>query len=262
MHRMLTIFVVLLTAAIGGLGLYVLRLSDRVAENASGRARSAVPVAPTDEPLRAEMKRLEERLAAADDRIRQLRRDLEFAAMRERETAREAGSDAATPPPPSREIEGAPPRDASGAYLFTFTEEEIERAAALQREVERRRRVEGMVRAAMRRVDGLVAKGEIGPLFEERRAQVQEIIQRYLAEADALVQKHIRNPDPGAELVTGERRRELLTGERERMGLALRQDLLPILGQRDAEQVAESVLTSSYLPRNPAGRGGRGAPLR
>lgn len=260
MHRMLALLVVLLTAAVGGLAIYVLSLSDRVHASASGRAPSAAPAPPADDALREEVKRLQVRLEAAHQQIQQLRGDLAFATMREREARRDDGAGAPTPPPPSPDVHSTPPRDDSGA--FVFTEEEIARAMALQKEVERRRRVEGMTRAVMRRVEGLVAKGEIAPIPEDRREQVQGVVERYLTEADALVQRHLRNPEPGAELLTGEQRREFLTGERERMGQALRQDLLPILGQRDADQVAEAVLVSSYLPRSPVGRGGRGGALR
>jgi len=256
MQRMLAVLVVLLIAAVGALGIVVLSLSDRVGSGTGDRSAS-VRSTPRDDEVEAQARAiadLKARIAGQDGRIAELRRDLAGAAARE--AGRASGSDGAGPsgdsnaasPLPSPNLANDPRRDPSGAW--TFTEEQIEYAAALQKEVERRKRLDGMVRSALRRIDGLAAKGTIAPVQDVRRTQVEGVLRKYLVQADELVQSSLRTSEGGdAGGTQPEERREFLIRERERLTQEVRSELVPLVGERDAGEVAESTLMTSYLPR-------------
>ncbi|MGQ0613447.1 MAG: hypothetical protein ACT4PV_06915 [Planctomycetaceae bacterium] len=254
MNRTLVALVLLLTGFVAVLTVMVFGVKDQVDSAPSSRSGG-----PSLRPVTEEQ-------AAQADELRLLRRDVvslkaQIADL-ERRRASEAERSPATSPDPApgsgdpervaapdrASAPPAPERDAQGDWVIT--DEQVEYAAALQREVDRRRRQEGMARNVMRRIDSLAARGEIAAVQDQRRTEVEAIVKKYVARADDVVQRIARNPGDADAALTAEARRDLMQQERDQLAAAARQELVPLVGERDAGEIAENALISSYFPRN------------
>jgi len=268
MQRMLVALVLVLVAAVCGLGAWVFELSAEV-DGATRRAATdpapnrGVSVAEAAESTRVQA--LENELAKLRGDVRGLRIQLENA-ERVAEAARRAagsngGAEGGEPPAYGTLPEGGDPfadpeRDASGEFVITDEAEAY--FLAVQERVQRRRRIDGMVRNVMRRVERLATRGEIAALPADRMAEVEKTIRKYVLAGDDLVTSYVREPDATKQALTAEQRRDQLAAERTQLVEQAQRDLVPLVGEVDAVKVAEESLQNPWGLRRDRGLGGTG----
>ncbi|MEE8104216.1 MAG: hypothetical protein V3T86_01625 [Planctomycetota bacterium] len=98
-----------------------------------------------------------------------------------------------------------------------ITDQEIDRAIALQKQVDRRRRLRGMVRSVMRRLDNMIKRDEMAPLEIDEHNLVEAVILKYMAASDDLMTLYFREPGWGIREMGPSFRRALLKTEREKL---------------------------------------------
>ncbi len=252
MNRTLVALVLLLTGFVTVLTVMVFGVQDRVDSAPASRSggHALRPVTDEQASQAEELRSLRRELASLKAQLADIERRRGTEAETARATAPAPGSgDPARATSPDRPSPApAPERDAQGNWIIT--DEQVEYAAALQREVDRRRRQEGMTRNVMRRIDSLAARGEIAPVQDLRRAEVEAVVLKYVARADDVVQRIAKHPGDAEAALTPEARKELMQAERDQLAAAARQELVPLVGERDALEIAENALISSYFPRN------------
>jgi hypothetical protein len=247
MQRLLIGLVLFLTASVGVLAVSVYNLSGEIQASVrrSGSLPPRDPVTAGVPPARVET--LEQRMARVVGELDKLQRDWqrlerEAAAARARNAATPRDTaDGETPPVASGNLDPADrPREADGDFVITDEDEAF--FVALQKRVERRRRIEGMTKNVMRRVESLEKKGEIQQLTDEARAKLERVLHRYVVAGDDLVTRYVRDPDEQAKELTPEQKRDEMATARENMVAEAMVDLEALLGQADATTVGERCL--------------------
>lgn len=251
MNKAPTALLLLLTAAVAGLGLYAWHLGGRIDERGGSRTAAARSESREEGYAGERMQRLEreiDRLQSELDRV-----------GREPAGGREAGGAEVPAQAPAAEPKEpfVPEKDAAGDWIITPEAEEY--FIALQQRADRRRRVDAMARASMRRIDALVSKNEIAALREETRTQIDAVVRRYAAATDDVYQKYFRDPQEEPAGMTGEERREAIRRDRDALFAQALRDLEPIVGGNDAKRIAESSFQiGGGRARNAIGRVGDG----
>ena len=254
MNRMLIVLVVLLTASMGGLWVYVLDLQAQVDTNPgrAQRAESTHAAAPDTaareeiESLKARIRNLEnaKRIASARDSIKPA-----FAMTRTDDSTSSAPADLGLVERPTGEI------DREGNYAFT--DGEVEYALALNREVNRRQRIASMTRSYMRRIDRMIANNEISQLPDESRAKVEQAISSYVEKSQEYFTTVFRNPSPEILALDRNQRREMITTESERLKQETTIELQTLLSQTDAEAIAGTLTLRNSKGDNRRSLGGQ-----
>jgi len=268
MQRMLVSLVLALVGAVCLLGAWVFKLSGEV--DAASR-RVATDSAPTRGVTVAEagesarVLALESELAKVRGDVRGLRIQLENAERAAADAARRAagssaGAEGGEPAYGALPEGGDPlaehPRDEAGEFVITDEAEDY--FLAVQERVQRRRRIDGMVRNVMRRVERLASRGEIAALPADRMAEVEKTIRKYVIAGDDLVTSYVREPDEAKQVLTAEQRRDQLAAERTQLVQQAQRDLVPLVGEVDAAKVAEESLQNPWGLRRDRGLGGTG----
>ncbi len=265
MQRMLVGLVLFLTASIAVLGAVVYRLSDDVATVSARRpgrdahVRAATKPEPGAEASRVEtledrMARVVSELASLRDESRRLAREQERAAARKHRRP-SASSDSTNPDAAGNTILAAADRMRDGEGGFVITEEDEDFFLALQKRVDRRRRIEGMTKNLMRRVKTLVDNSEIDALTVETQPGVEAALGRYVVASDDMVTRYVRKPDEELKKLTAAERRERMAVERERFVEDARVDLERILGNAQAQKVLDRTVARTYGFRRSISRG-------
>ncbi len=254
MNRMLIVLVVLLTAGMGGLWVYVLDLQAQVDANPgrAQRAESTHAAAPDTaareeiESLKARIRNLEnaKRIASARDSIKPA-----SAMTRTDDSTSSAPADLGLVERPT----GALDRDGN----YAFTDGEVEYAMALNREVSRRTRIASMTRSYMRRIDRMIANNEISQLPDESRAKVESAISSFVGKSQEYFTTVFRNPSPEILALDRNQRREMITTESERLKQETTIELQTLLSQTDAEAIAGTLTLRNARGDNRRSFGGQ-----
>jgi hypothetical protein len=255
MQRLLVWLVLVLFVAVGGLVIAVIDARREIGYAASRQATPARPAAPEPDPAAAEREAARQReLQRLRDEVAGLRREL-----RERPVAPSPapggggageGGDAPVYVQP-----GTRPRDANGELLVT--DEDVAYFLKVQERADRQRRVDGMVRGVMLRIDRIAARGEIQPLPDDRRREVETVLRKYVLAGDELSGRYLRSPDEETRGLTAEQRRAELGAQRSQLVAAAQKELEPILGVADAAKIAEESLQRPWGLRSERRLGGR-----
>jgi len=254
MNRMLIVLVVLLTASMGGLWVYVLDLQAQVDAN-PGRAQRAesTHAAAPDTAAREEIESLEARIRNLENakRIASARDSIKPASTMTRtdDNPSSAPADLGLVQRPTGEI------DRDGNYAFT--DGEVEYAMALNREVSRRQRVASMTRSYMRRIDRMIANNEISQLPDESRAKVEQAISSYVEKSQEYFTTVFRNPSPEILALDRDQRREMISTESERLKQETTIELQTLLSQTDAEAIAGTLTLRNLRGDNRRSLGGQ-----
>lgn len=268
MQRMLVGLVIVLTAAVGALGVATLNLyldSDQQPQRKPVAPMRSSP--PAIDPVRVE--RLEESLSTVLAEKEALRRQLreverQLAALRDARPG-------VTAPPPSDTSGGsdggyATPFDADGRARnpdgsFVITDDDEEFYRQIQERIRLKQRIDGATLGVMRRVDRLAENGEIGALAEPQRDGVEKIVRRFVTERDTMVARYLRSPDGDLQTVPlGERRTRLVEAQKALVA-DIQRELEPLIGPEDARRVADGALATTWglkrseLSRNRFGTG-------
>ena len=252
MQRMLTGLVVVLAAFVGILGIAVLNLwsdisalQSRRGSEGSGSRGLVVQEGPDSirvKELEGRVTTLQREIGHLRNSVRAARNDAAAAVARRDDDDRDDRLDG----PSSDIVLTAPDRQKDGAGKFLISEEDEDFFIAIQDRVQRRRRIDGMTRNVMRRVDRLASRGEIQALPDDRREVVEKTIRKYVVAGDDLVTTYVRDPVERIRGMTSEERRDMLANERSDLVAAAQQDLVPLLGEIDAAKVAEQSLQSPW----------------
>jgi len=274
---MLVFLVLILLVAVAGLGLFSLHLYDEIGRQTLTRRPATGPSRGVagDESDLDRIVALESRtteLARANDQLRTRLEEAERSLRAAREafarTLRAVQSGAT----PGDTDPGAGDPNATGSGLNVggphefdehgqpvVTAEDEEFFLAVQQRVERRRRIDGMTRNVMRRVDRLVDRGEIGRLTPDIRAAVEERVKRYVAAGDDLVTRYVRDPTPEIEGMSRDDRNRSMTEERDKLVADAQRELEPLVGDSDASMIADVSLQNPWglrVSRDRAGNSG------
>lgn len=266
MQRMLVGLVVILTAAVGALGVATVNLYLDGGSQPSARQPVPARTAAAEAVDARRFQVLEERLAAMrDENEVQQRRIAELdrlvARLREQPSS---GSTSAEPSPGGGPgLDGAATypwttgreRDASGNFIVTPEDEAF--VEEVQRRIRERQRVEGMTRNAMSRLDRLARTGEMAEIPAEKRGKVEEIVRKYVLASDAVVNRFLRSPDEAERALGAEERRDRVQDERVVLSADLQRDLEPLLGAEDARRAADTVIAPTGGARGGLREGGR-----
>ena len=263
MQRMLVTLVVILTAAVGVLGIATYNLSSAMDAQGSRRApRRRAGARPGSDDAREA-----ERMLTMERQIAELTTELKRLRDRPPQVIKVPGEGSARVPDASSSGDGPyaggsgvlsgadHPRDAEGEFLLTDEDEAL--FLALQRRVQERQRIDGMTRNIIRRVERLASRGEIGALDDHKKAELEPIIQRYVVAGDHLVSRFVREPTEDIQSLTAEQRRDMIQNERDVLVEKAVLEMAPLLGDADALKVAEESLQNPWGLR--FGRNRRGA---
>ncbi len=121
---------------------------------------------------------------------------------------------------------------------WDISADEIEYAIALQKKVDRKRRIDSMVRSVTRRLDGLIEKGELEAIPEEHAEKFNETVASYLSKSDDLMTRLFREP---TEEIRQLDRREMAKTEREALQAEAQNELAGILTDDQAQTVADAM---------------------
>ena len=260
MQRMLVGLVLFLTVVVGILGVVVLDLAGEVDDRRVTRPSVAVrPSEPGSTVHASRVQTLEDRMAGLLRAIDKLKVRTERAenearaarteARRARKALAAAGVEGPLDPDPSATGTGTGldgDRGLNEDGTFQVTEQDMDYFLAVQRRVERKRRIAGMTRNVMRRIDRMADKGEISALSDDLRGKVEETIHSFVAEGDDLVTRYIRQPDAEVEAMSADERRERMTEVRDRIVAEAQRALEPLIGNQDAGIVAENSLQNPW----------------
>jgi len=255
MQRMLVGLVVFLTAAVGVLAVMVFQLLDEIEQGAARPATVRGGRPSTQGSAAARIETLERQI---DGLAAELKR------LRDRPAPRRAP--VVSPPAPARPEDGTstaspvPGREPDAEPRFNLTEADEELFMELQRRVQKRQQIDGMTRNVFRRIDRLAVRGEMQPLTDEQREQLEPLVRRYVEAGNGLVDRYLRKPSERLKTLTAEQRRERLVAEVEVLKEQAHTELAPVLGEDDALEVAEQTLQNLWGLRFNRGR--RGLPGR
>ncbi|MDH3592017.1 MAG: hypothetical protein OER88_09070 [Planctomycetota bacterium] len=250
MQRLLVGLILVLTAAVAGLWISYSDLRDdldaRINRRSSGTAREAPG---KDGASLAQVKKLETRVANMMAQMDQMRAETDRMKRRkpvrvERASASGNGDATATPDP---NLDTRINRDGEGG--FVISEEDEEYFMAIQKRVERRRRLDGMTRNLMRRVDRLVRNNEIPTIQDADRPKVENAIRTYVEANDDIVTRFVREPPEDIKSLTPEQRREQLNSERDKIAVETQQALAGVVGADAAALITERTVTRSSSVR-------------
>ena len=265
MQKMLVILVLVLIGAVAILSFSVYSLRDdlgalRLTQGRSHfrsqpRDTNAVPVPANSGVDQRELQSLRIKVADLSAKYGQVRQSLDrtlarLAAYRVREEDGDGGGfdEPGGAPLPGRS------RGTDGSW--DISPDEIEYAIALQKKVDRKRRLDSAVRSATRRLDGLIEKGELEPIPEEHAERFNETVARFLTESDDLMTSFFREPSEEIRQLEAKDRREMLKTERERLQAQAQNELAGMLGDEQAQTVADAMFRRSW--RYNSGRNRRG----
>jgi hypothetical protein len=268
MQRMIVGLVLILTLAVSVLAVVSFGLNQRLdarlprhsAEESARRASSTSPLA--------------DRLTLLEGQLDELREEVVWL-RREQEVLRNARlsaarisrgeGDAAPSPGPERPPAAGPGEEVPGFGAdaqrgpdgdFQITAEEEAYFMAIQRRVERRRRIDGLTRSLLRRVDRMVTNGEIGELRAETRRDVERAIRDYVSAGEDIVARYVRQPSEEVAQLSSDEKREAMRIEREAVITSARQALANVLGPQDASAVSEKTFQNPWGSRLKNRRGG------
>ena len=258
MQRMLVGLVVFLTVAVGALGIAFLNLHSKVNEQPSRSAAAGARGVVEKDADAARISTLEMRLANLRSEVERLRK--RKPASPPRIESPNAAASPGAEQPAGLEPENAPrQRDAEGN--FVISEEDEVYFVAVQKRVQYKQRIDGQTRNAMRRVDRLATRGEIGALAEQTRSDVGRIIRRFVVAADDTLGRYVRNPSEEIRSLSREQRTQKFRADREELVAQAQTALEPVLGVEDAGQVAQIAVTFNkkwgYLLKQGADGGSR-----
>jgi hypothetical protein len=254
---MLVALVVILTAAVGVLGVATVNLYLGSGPSSSGRQASPARAFPGEavDPRRFEV--MEERLASLRDENEGLQEqiaDLNRMVVRLREGP---AAGAPAPPNPAAGTEGDPPagypyasgreRDAAGGFVITPEDEAF--IEEVQHRIRERQRFDGLTRNAMSRLDRRARTGELAEIPADRRDQVEAIVRKYVTASDAVVNRYLRSPDENDAPLAPDERRDRVQDERTQLAAQLQRDLEPLLGAEDARRAADTVIAPAGTAR-------------
>jgi len=265
MQRMLIGLVLLLTVAVAVLGLVTFNLQSEIAPRRRDVADSRAPVATPVEPAAAavdveRVANLERKIRNLEDALAAVRR-----AARAPTPSRPApGSDAPGAPSAAGGDDGNALREAAQAYAshddetgFDVSEAEMDYFTAVQRQVERRRRIDANTSNTVRRIERLVSRGEIAAIAEESKPAVEAIVRRFSVSQEDLMNRYLRQPTGSLQSLGHQERRDLHRQELEKVLVGIRQDLAAIVGEADASKISDSTLASPWGVRNNPRLAGR-----
>ncbi len=223
MQKMLVILVLVLIGAVAILSFSVYSLRDDLGSLRLTQSRShtrsrprdtdAAPVPKSSGVDQRELQSLRIKVADLSSKYGQVRQRLDrtLARLADYKVREEDG-------------EGGEFDDPGGALLpgrsrgtdgnWDISAEEIEYAIALQKKVDRKRRLDSAVRSATRRLDGLIEKGELDPIPEEHTEKFNATVARFLTESDDLMTSFFREPSEEIRQLEAKDRREMLKTER------------------------------------------------
>jgi len=253
MQRTLVGLVVFLTAAVGALALAVFSLFGKLDERplAQPSRVAARPVATprdsADEAARsARLTGLERGQARLTSEIKDLKRRLEriLSLQARRSAPAPVGASGNGSPLPPDSVAVGPKRDLLGNFIVAPEDEEY--FMAVQKRVERRRRIDGMTRNLMRRIDRMEQNGDITALDPGVREKVETALRRYVVGGDDLVTKWVREPGEEIRAMSQQQRREEMGAERATIAEEAQRALEASLGPELAQKIGERVLQSSW----------------
>jgi len=258
MQRMLVGMVLFLTLVMGILAIVVIDLSGAVSDRQLDRPGSVPSRTGADEPaVRPEqMAKLEARLADLYRDSAQLterlgRTESELRAARaELRRLRQAGAgDGAADPAAGdsgddRPYLSEPERNPDGEFDISQQDEEF--FLAVQKRIEKKRRVSGLTRNVMRRIDRMADKGEIGNVDDETRLEIEQTVRSFVAAGDDIVTRYIREPTEELRLMDSEKRRDEMSDARDKLVAEAQRALTPVLGDVDAAAVAQASLQNPW----------------
>jgi polyhydroxyalkanoate synthesis regulator phasin len=140
---------------------------------------------------------------------------------------------------------------------FDVSEAEMDYFTAVQRQVERRRRIDANTSNTVRRIERLVSRGEIAAIAEESKPAVEAIVRRFSVSQEDLMNRYLRQPTGSLESLGHQERRDLHRQELEKVLVTIRQDLAGIVGEADAAKISDSTLASPWGVRNNPRLAGR-----
>jgi hypothetical protein len=260
MQRMIVGLVLFLTVAVGVLAVVSFNLHQRLDSRLPRRSgEESARRAAASSPLAERLSVLERQLDELREEVVWLRREQETLRNARLATARGAREEGA---PSSAPVAERPPA-ASGEEAaifgtdaqrgpdgdFVITEEEEAYFMAIQRRVERRRRIDGLTRSLMRRVDRMATNGDIGALREETRREVERVVRDYVRAGEDIVARYVRNPAEDVKDLGSEEKREAMRAEREVVITSAQQALANVLGPQDAATVAEKTFQNPWGSR-------------
>lgn len=241
MQRLLVGLVLVLLVAVATLGIAVYKLGDNAATAARQPPATRPALPPHDPAAAAREAEFERRITLLQDELTAVKRELR--SRREIPAASPLPSGSGGGGMGEGGLVAAPgvrPRDANGHLVVT--EEDAEFFAKVQERVLRQQRIDSQARSAMLRVDRMAQRGEIQPLAEDRRREVELVLRKFISAGDDLSARLLRSPDEEVRGLTSEQRRDELTQARSQLLAAAQQDLEPMLGVDDARKIAEESL--------------------
>jgi hypothetical protein len=253
MQRMLVGMVLFLTLIVGILIIVVVDLSGEISDRRLDRPGATGARTGGGEPTvrPEEVAKLESRLGDLSlqsnrlvDRLGRTESELRAARAEIRRLKRgDAGADEPLPEDGGdpRPFLDDPTRNESGE--FDITEEDEEYFVAIQRRIERKRRVTGLTRNVMRRIDRMVEKGEIATVAPDVRTEIEQTVRSFVAAGDDIVTRYVREP---VEKLSSDERRDRMSDERDKLVAEAQTALTPLLGESDAALVAQASLQNPW----------------
>lgn len=264
MQKMLVILVLALTGAVAILSFSVYSLSSDLdgLRLSQGRSRlrtqprrdlDPAPVPTSSSVDQRELQSLRIKVSDLSSKYGQVRQQLDrtlarLAAYKVRDEDGEGFEEPDGAPLPGRS------RGTDGNW--DISADEIEYAIALQKKVDRKRRLDSMVRSVTRRLDGLIEKGELEAIPEEQRERFDDTVARYLTASDDLMTRYFREPTEEIRALEAKDRRELLKTEREALQTQAQTDLGALLSGEQAETVADAMFRRGWRYNSRGNRRG------
>ena len=255
MQRMLVAIVLVLLVGVAYLGLSLSELSSQVEQERLARSRESRederrPAA--REPDSDRVVRAEKKLADVQAENRRLKRDFSDLKSRVSELQRlmamrsvdSPGTN--TAPVTTGEGRDVPTGTRDEAGNWVISEEEMEYFRAVQTKIDRRRRITGQTRNYMRRIESLVSRNEIAEISDEKKAQVETVLNKFVTLNDDLVTAYVRQPTEAVKGLDDTERREQLAAERQKYSDRAKRALEEILPPEDVAKVSERVFTNPW----------------
>ncbi len=264
MQKMLVILVLVLIGAVAILSFSVhslgddldaLRLTGRSHIRSQPRDTDVAPVPARSGVDQRELQSLRIKVADLSSKYGQVRQQLDrtlarLAVYKVREEDGEGGGfdEPAGVPVPGRS------RGTDGNW--DISADEIEYAIALQKKVDRKRRLDSALRSATRRLDGLIQKGDLDPIPDEHAEKFNATVAHYLTASDDLMTSFFREPSEEIRQLAAKDRRDMLNSERETLQALAQNELAAMIGDEQAQTVADAMFSRRW--RYNSGRNRRG----
>ena len=257
MQRMLVTLVLFLTVVTAVLGVFLFNLYEEVKSRTTSRTTAVQPDRPAHtaaDPAR--VTNLEQKLSGLLSEMERLRKDQAKTRRALVEAARVAptGNTAPGPAPVQPSHGGYADRNRGGGE-FVVTDEDIAYFRAVQERVQREQRIDSVVKSSLRRIERLARSGDIAALDDASRARVSEVLRGYAVSQDDLVTRYYRSPNEIVGALTPEQKRDAMKEDRAALATATQQEFVGIVGEKDAEVLAERTLSGGRASmRGLAGR--------